>query len=134
MTFKVQTLIGDLITLNPVTYSSSAGELEDVLYSLPDQEIARFARFAGEKLAKQVEKWDHEDVGELIQYVMYLDNILSRVNNLHTADFIDMYNLPTVKMGKTHISGENGKIWSMDRRGYALVGPSPDELEIEKIN
>jgi len=121
------TFQGQEITLNPVRFSSSAGELVDLLEALPAETVREFAEFSGPVLAAEVAAWDLEHVEDLIRIIEQCDMIMSYAG-LETERYINMQNLPSVRPRPATLHGH--PTWTMDRAGKIVAGPDAVEIEI----
>lgn len=120
---------GEEITLDPLNYSCSAGELADVLDVLPGDTLRELAEFSGPLFAQAVREWDQQHVEDLIQLIQFSDCILQAAG-MQTEDYIDTSALPSVPHPDLY---DGFKIWCMDKQGKGLVGPSMDDIEMIQI-
>ena len=113
--------------MDPVRFSSSAGELVDVLETLPAETVREFAEFSGPVLAAEVAAWDLEHVEDLIRIIEQCDMIMDYAG-LETGRYINMHDLPSVRPRPETLHGD--PTWTMDKAGKIVAGPDPDEIEI----
>lgn len=121
------TFQGQEITLNPVRFSSSAGELVDILEALPVETVREFAEFSGPVLAAEVAAWDLEHVEDLLRMIEQCDMIM-QAGGLETERYINMQDLPSVRPRPETLNGD--PTWTMDKTGKIVAGPDTEEIEI----
>lgn len=86
--------------------------------------IARF-------IAQKIMSWDTEDVGQLMDLLARLDEVVHRTDQI-AEDYIRMDALPTAPIPEEVDTGY--PVWAVDKHGLALVGATADEvMTIEEV-